>query len=214
MIAARAISLAIGYLFGLFQTGYFYSRKRDFDLRSHGSGNTGTTNTIRTMGWKAGVIVFAGDVLKAVLAILIVWLVYRNIFSDSIHVLELYAGAGAILGHDFPFYLKGKGGKGMACTAGLVFGFCPLMVPFEAALFLIPVLITRYVSLGSLFVYAGFPVCMYAFIQFGWLNIPGKDRPEMYIIAILLAVLAFWQHRANIKRLLSGTENKFGSAKK
>lgn len=214
MIAARIISLAIGYLCGLFQTGYFYGRKKDFDLRSHGSGNSGATNTVRTMGWKAGVIVFVGDVIKAMVAIFAVWMIYKNVYSGEVKLLELYAGAGAIIGHDFPFYLKGKGGKGMSCTAGLVFGFCPWMAPAEAVLFLVPVLITKYVSLGSLFVYGGFPVLMYLFCQMGWLKIAAANRAEVYIISILLAVLAFWKHRTNIKRLVTGTENKFGAAKK
>ena len=105
----RLLCVVIGYLLGLIQTGYIYGKINKIDIRKHGSGNAGTTNALRTLGWKAGVITFIGDCLKCVLAVTLV----RLLFSQNSHV-ELYAmytGLGAVLGHNFPFYLNFKGGK-------------------------------------------------------------------------------------------------------
>ena len=124
----RLAALAIGYIFGIFQTGFIYGKLQGVDIRQHGSGNTGATNTLRTFGWKGGVITFAGDCLKAVFAILLVKAVFGDYFDGDVKVLELYAGMGAVLGHNFPFYLKFKGGKGIACTAGVAFAVCPAAV--------------------------------------------------------------------------------------
>ena len=114
----RLICIVIGYLFGLVQTGYIYGKIKHIDIRKHGSGNAGATNALRTLGWKAGTITFLGDCLKCVLAVIFV----RVIFSQSAYVelLAMYSGLGAVLGHNFPFYLNFKGGKGMASTAGLI----------------------------------------------------------------------------------------------
>ena len=120
MIGARVIALGIGYLFGLFQTGYLYGKSQGIDIRSEGSGNAGTTNSLRVLGIKAGLITFAGDLCKAILAVLLVKVLFRNAYPDAVKILELYAGFGAVLGHNFPFYLKFKGGKGIACTSGMI----------------------------------------------------------------------------------------------
>ena len=210
---ARIIALVIGYACGLFQTGYLYGKKKNFDLRTHGSGNSGTTNTIRTMGWKAGGIVFLGDVLKAVIAVIVTWFVFRGQEEVDINVLELYAGAGAVLGHDFPFYLKGKGGKGMACTAGIVFSVCPILTIPEVILFFVPLFITRYVSLSSILVSIGLPVFSYFLYNVGLLRVSEAGIHEFVFLMILIGALNVFQHRSNIGRLLAGTENKLGSKK-
>lgn len=129
MIGARVIALGIGYLFGLFQTGYLYGKSQGIDIRSEGSGNAGTTNSLRVLGIKAGLITFAGDLCKAILAVLLVKVLFRNAYPDAVKILELYAGFGAVLGHNFPFYLKFKGGKGIACTSGMILAVCPLAAP-------------------------------------------------------------------------------------
>ena len=144
----RLLCVVIGYLFGLIQTGYIYGKIKNIDIRKHGSGNAGTTNALRTLGWKAGVITFIGDCLKCVLAVAII----RLIFIQDLHV-ELYAmytGLGAVLGHNFPFYLNFKGGKGIAATAGLIAAFHPYFIVVELSVFLIIFFTTHYVSLGSL----------------------------------------------------------------
>ncbi len=202
----RLICVAIGYLFGLFQTGYIYGMINHVDIRKHGSGNAGTTNALRTLGWKAGVITFIGDCLKCVLAVLLV----RFIFADSSHVelLAIYAGLGAVLGHNFPFYLNFKGGKGIASTAGLILAVHPVMFVIVAIVFITIVWFTQYVSLGSIVIMVLFVVQVVIHGQMGGFGLAGGELYEFYAIAIVLAALAIWRHRSNIKRLATGTENK------
>ena len=120
MLGARVIAVAVGYCFGLFQTGYIYGEKHGVDIRTQGSGNAGTTNTLRVLGWKAGLITFLGDLFKAIFAVLLIRFIFIGKYPDAVKILELYAGFGAVLGHNFPFYLKFKGGKGIACTSGMI----------------------------------------------------------------------------------------------
>ena len=202
----RLLCVVIGYLFGLIQTGYIYGKIKNIDIRKHGSGNAGTTNALRTLGWKAGVITFIGDCLKCVLAVAII----RLIFIQDLHV-ELYAmytGLGAVLGHNFPFYLNFKGGKGIASTAGLILAVNPIMFLIVAVVFISIVLITQYVSLASIVIMILFVIMVVVRGQSGMLFLPNGDLYEYYAIVIVLALLAIWRHRANIKGLLTGTENK------
>ena len=202
----RLICVIIGYILGLVQTGYIYGKMNHVDIRQHGSGNAGTTNALRTLGWKAGIITFVGDCLKCVLAVVIV----RLIFSQDIHVelYAMYAGLGAVLGHNYPFYLKFKGGKGIASTAGLILAVSPIQFFIVVAVFISIVLITQYVSVGSVVIMILFVIMVFVSGQSGWLHLPIGDLYEYYAIVIILAVLAIWRHRANIKRLINGTENK------
>lgn len=205
----RIICLVIGYLFGLFQTAYIYGKAHGIDIRNHGSGNAGTTNTLRVLGTKAGLIVFAGDVLKCILAVVVVRLLFGNTHPDTIYLLMLYTGAGAILGHNFPFYLNFKGGKGIAATAGLILSFHPYFIPVGVVLFFGTFLITHYVSLGSLLVYAGFMIEMVICGQLGvFEGMTQVQLYELYAVAAFLTVMAYWKHRENIGRLLKGNERK------
>ena len=208
----RVICLAIGYVCGLLQTGYLIGKINHIDIRKEGSGNAGSTNALRVMGWKAGLLTFAGDVLKCVIAILIV----RYLFEDSefVPLLAMYAGAGATLGHNFPFYLKFKGGKGIAVLAGLVISTKVWMSPIPLAAFLIAVIFTRYVSLGSLLAYTMVFLEVVTCGELGCFGMEAAYRYELYILLFALTVLAWYRHKANIGRLLSGTENRFGSKKK
>ena len=126
-IISRIISVAIGYIFGLFQTGYLYGKSKGIDIRTQGSGNAGTTNSLRVLGAKAGAITFIGDLLKAILAVLVVHFIFKDIDPEYTKLYELYAGFGAVLGHNFPFFLKFKGGKGVATTGGVMFALDPRM---------------------------------------------------------------------------------------
>lgn len=202
----RLICVAIGYLFGLFQTGYIYGMINHVDIRKHGSGNAGTTNALRTLGWKAGAITFIGDCLKCVLAVLLV----RFIFADSsrIELLAIYAGLGAVLGHNFPFYLNFKGGKGIASTVGLILAVNPVMFFIVAIVFIAIVWFTQYVSLGSIVIMVLFVIQVVIYGQMDGFSLTGGELYEFYAIAIVLAALAIWRHRANMKRLATGTENK------
>lgn len=202
----RLLCVVIGYLFGLIQTGYIYGKIKKIDIRKHGSGNAGTTNALRTLGWKAGVITFIGDCLKCVLAVTIVQFMFIQDPHQSLYAL--YAGLGAVLGHNFPFYLNFKGGKGIASTAGLILAVNPLMFLIVAVVFIGIVLTTQYVSLASIVIMILFVIMVVVKGQSGMLLLPNGDLHEYYAIAIVLALLAIWRHRANIKRLLNGTENK------
>lgn len=208
MTGARVISVLIGYLFGLFTTGYFYSRHVNVDIRKVGSGNIGTTNTFRTLGKKAGIIVFLGDGFKGVFAVLAVWLIFKGRYPDGIKILEAYAGLGAVLGHNFPVHLKFKGGKGIATTSGMILAFCPWAVPVCMVLFALSVFVKRYVSVGSLLVCLGFFIQTVIFGQMGILGAPEQALTEIYIVVGIICILGVIRHSSNIKRLINGTENK------
>ena len=123
----RIICLAIGYVCGLLQSGYLVGKLHHIDIRKSGSGNAGSTNALRVMGWKAGLMTFAGDVLKCFAAVLIVRGLYHG--SNCLALLMMYAGAGVTLGHNFPFYMKFKGGKGIAVSFGVLLALFPIWKP-------------------------------------------------------------------------------------
>lgn len=208
----RVIALVIGYGFGLIQTGYLYGRFKHMDIRQHGSGNAGSTNVLRVMGKKAALMVFLGDYLKAVIAMCLVRLIFRN--SASPDLLSLYAGLGVTLGHNFPCYLHFKGGKGIASLAGIMTAMDLRVTLVCFIFFTVSVFVTRYVSLGSVLVSVSFFVSLVVFEQMGSYRVALSSRPEFYILGAVLMCLALWRHRANIKRLLSGTESKLGASKK
>lgn len=215
-IVQRIICLVIGYAFGLFQTGYIYGKLHGIDIRKEGSGNAGTTNALRVLGKKAGVITYAGDMLKAVLAATVVRLIFGDSHKDIIMVLVLYCGLGVILGHNFPFYLGFKGGKGIAASSGVIvaLGYWPLIL-LGFCTFMVVTIISRYVSLGSLVMMTGF---MVEFIIFGINDmVPGlypAELIEAIVIVVVITLLAFWRHRANIGRLIHGNERKLWGGKK
>ena len=212
-MVARLTALVIGYAFGLFQTGYLYGKSKGIDIRSEGSGNAGTTNSLRVLGVKAGLITFLGDLFKAILAVALVHFLFREKYPQAVKVLELYAGFGAVLGHNFPFYLKFQGGKGIACTSGMILAVCPLAAPFCLFLFITSIAVTRYVSLGSILVVCSYLAQVILFGQLGYLGVVPEYLPEFYVVSACFTAMGLWRHRANIKRLLTGTENKFGVRK-
>ena len=204
----RIFCLLIGYVFGLFQTAYIYGRLHGIDIRNYGSGNAGTTNTLRVFGTKAGLLVLLGDIMKCILAVVITGVIFGDSHPDMVYLLKMYTAAGAIIGHNFPFYLKFKGGKGIAATAGLILSFHPYLIPMGVILFLGALFLSHYVSLGSLLVYAGFMIELVVLGQMGIFGMTQALLTEMYVIAGLLTIMAYWKHRENIKRLLSGSERK------
>ena len=130
----RILCVLIGYICGLFQTSYLYGKVHGIDIRNYGSGNAGTTNALR------------------VIAVVIVHLIFGKSHPEMIRLLGMYAAAGTILGHNFPFYLNFKGGKGIAATAGLLLSFDLRLTLVAAIVFLAVFFLTHYVSLGSLLV--------------------------------------------------------------
>ena len=147
--------------------------------------------------------------LKCIAAVWLVRLTFGNSYPDMIYLLCLYTGAGAILGHNYPFYMNFKGGKGIAATAGLILAFHPYFIVMGVIVFFGIFLTTHMVSLGSLLVYAGFVIEM---IICGQSDVFGEMTQmqlyEMYAISGLLAGMAYWKHRENIVRLLHGNERK------
>ena len=211
----RIICLLIGYVFGLFQTAYFYGKMHGIDIRQHGSGNAGTTNTLRVLGTKAGLIVLAGDCIKCMAAIWVARLIFGASHPDTIYLLSLYAAAGAILGHNYPFYMGFKGGKGIAATAGLILAFHPYFIIMGVVIFFGIFFTTHYVSLGSLLVYLGLIIEMVICGQTGlFAGMTQAQLYEMYALTLALAVMAYWKHRENIVRLIHGNERKTYLTKK
>ena len=208
----RILCLAICYVFGLFQTGYLYGKLHKIDIRNYGSGNAGTTNALRVLGKKAGLIVFLGDFFKTVFACLLVRILFKG--NPSLDMYVLYAGVGVILGHNFPCYLHFKGGKGIASTAGILVAMDWRITLVCAVIFLASVILTRYVSLGSILVVVAFLAQIIFYGLGGSYQVAPENMTEFFCVAAFVTLMAIWRHRANIKRLLSGTENKLWGNKK
>lgn len=208
--------LVIGYAFGCFSTGYIVGKMNGHDIREEGSGNIGTTNALRTMGAKGGAITFGGDLLKAFIPTLVVRFLCSRVFGmepDATYLFTLIVGLGVVVGHNFPFYLHFKGGKGIAVSAAVIVASASnsvtgwSMIGIFLALFIIIVGITRYVSLGSLVVVWFFPI--YTVLMYR----ESGCFPVILIVSLLFTILAYVKHSGNIKRLLNGTERKLGEKK-
>ena len=209
----RVICLVMGYVFGLFQTGYLYSKSHGIDIRNYGSGNAGSTNILRVMGVRPGAIVFVGDAGKMILACLLT----RALFGgqkEMIYLYLLYTGFGVILGHNYPFYMGFKGGKGIAASAGLLASVDIPVGLVCLAVFALTVYKTRYVSLGSILVMITMLIgcVLHCLFGDGYGLLPERCM-EFVILTVLISGMGIWRHHTNIKRLLSGTENKVGSKK-
>ena len=221
-ILARFVCLVCGYLFGIIQTAYIYGRLHGIDIRQHGSGNSGTTNALRVLGKKAGLIVFLGDLLKGVVACSLTHIILDMInlpgVSDNKYLFVLYMGFGVVLGHNFPFYMQFKGGKGIAATSGMIIGLWDWrLIVILLAVFIISVAVTKYVSVGSILIMSGFFILYTIFAIMGDYNFAERAKLiESIVVAGVIAGLAIFRHRANIKRLIAGTEHKlsFSSDKK
>lgn len=195
----------IGYLLGSFSPAYFIGKiTKKIDIRNYGSGNLGSTNVLRTLGVREALITFVLDTLKGLLSLLIAVSIFGNTYSAYETVAMLVAGVGAILGHNFPFYLGFKGGKGIATA----FGIALFLNPFGAVCLLliewVVVLSSGYVSLASV-------ICcvLYPFVV-NFLHIEGYTANiYTWILCIFIGALAVIRHIPNIKRLIAGKENKF-----
>ena len=204
----RIVCLLIGYVCGLFQTSYIIGRLHKTDIREHGSGNAGTTNALRTFGKKAGALTLLGDLLKCVAAIVLVRLIFGDTYGDILPLLAVYAAAGCILGHNFPIYLGFRGGKGVAASVGFVLAFDWRIFVICAVVFFGLFFLTHYVSLCSLSAYLTALVAMIVLGQMGAYPMDSAHITEMYLVMAALTALAFFRHRANIGRLIKGTESK------
>lgn len=203
MVWRIILCLLCGYGFGCISTGYIVGKMNHVDIRDYGSGNIGTTNTLRTLGKKAGAITYLGDVAKAMIPMLIArFVIFKG--EPYAELLGLYVGLGVAIGHNFPFWLHFKGGKGIAVTSGVMAAHDPLAIPLYLVSFVISVAVTKYVSVGSLVIVTLFPI---------WIAVMDHNKPHFVhtlIVSIVFTALAFLRHRQNLIRLKNGNENKIG----
>ncbi len=199
-IIYNLIFLVVAYLLGSINTSIIISKIMiGEDIRKHGSGNAGATNTLRTVGKKGALFVVIGDVLKAVIALL-----FAKFAPFSTSNALYMAGLGAVLGHNFPLYFRFKGGKGIIVSLVAILFADPILGLITFAVAIAIMAITRYVSLGSILGAVIFAVLALVF---------RNGNKDFVVFAIMLAILAIYMHRTNIARLVSGTENKLGSKK-
>ena len=193
--------IAAAYLVGAVPFGVIVSRifDRNVDLRKVGSGNIGATNVARALGKWAGILTLLLDVGKAIFAMALT----RMVMGASADGWLALAGAAVFIGHVFPVYLRFKGGKGVATALGVVAFLSPVILLKLGVLFGVVFFFTRYVSLGSLCAAVGLPLAM---------ALAGKP-PSFLALAIFIAVVVFFTHRQNIRRLLAGNEPRFGASK-
>ena len=207
----------LGYFLGSMLFGYRITwLLKGVDIRKLAEDeNPGTYNAFVFGGFWCGILTLLADMGKGYLPVIL----YRQNYSTEELIFALVMAA-PVFGHAFSIFHGRKGGKGIAVMAALAVSNCFWHLPYSVLMFFItlvffavPVVVTRYISLGSLLAYAAFFIEMVVFGQLGWFGMEQAYLYELYILVFLLTALAWWRHRANIKRLLNGTENKFGSGK-
>lgn len=201
------IGVLVAYLLGSIPTAVWYGRVfHGVDIRNHGSGNAGATNSLRVLGKKAGVIVLLIDLLKGYLAVSLASIVIQNSDFQPVGYIVPFLGLAVVIGHIFPVFAQFKGGKGVATSLGVILAIHPLATLICVILFLLIVFATKYVSLGSMLGALAFPVQL---VSGFW----GLQPTTIVIFGFILAVLLIITHHENVKRLLAGNENKFGAKK-
>lgn len=198
---------AIAYLLGSVPWGWLVGRLNGIEIRDHGSGNIGATNVLRVVGKPWGVAVFALDALKGLAAVRIAIFLAATtgLVPNIVEAYGLLAAAGCIIGHTFPVWLRFKGGKGVATSAGALIGVAPLAALSISLVWVITFYTTRYVSLASITAATSLPV---AVVALRWLGI-AHGRVLLYF-SIVMAALVVWRHRTNISRLLNSQEPRSG----
>jgi glycerol-3-phosphate acyltransferase PlsY len=206
MWATSLLIFIVAYLFGSFPAGYVAGRIRGIDVRRHGSGNIGATNVLRVVGKPWGLAVFFVDALKGFLAVRIaVFLVQRNpAANEYADFFAIFAAAACVIGHSFPVWLGFKGGKGVATSAGSIFGVMPIAAITIFGVWVIVFLATRYVSLASIIAALALPIAVALLSRFG----VARGAVLLYF-SLAMTCLVVWRHRSNISRLLTGTEPRF-----
>jgi glycerol-3-phosphate acyltransferase PlsY len=209
-ILAYVVVALAAYLLGSIPSGYLAGRAKGIDIRTVGSGNIGATNAFRILGKTAGSLVLAADALKGWIAVEVVpRLVMRLFFGgadgrgDELEFLRILAGVVAILGHNYTFWLRFKGGKGIATSAGVLIALVPVALLVILITWIVVALATKYVSVASIAASAVLPFATW-FAHYGL---------TLTVITALMAALAIFKHKANIMRLMNGTENKIGGKK-
>ena len=204
-IVSYAITAALAYLLGSIPTGFIVAQLKGVDIRAVGSGNIGATNVLRALGKPAGILVLFVDMLKGWLAVVVLTRLVLLAFGlarngTTLEAAEIIAGAAAILGHNYTCWLQFKGGKGIATSAGVLLALVPWALLIIAAIWTSVCMATRYVSLASVAASAALPFA-------SWLT---RESLTRVIVTAAMAVLAIYKHKGNIRRLLDGTEPRFG----
>lgn len=208
-VLAYIIVAVAAYLLGSIPTGYLVAKAKGIDIQKAGSGNIGATNAMRVLGKPAGIFVMVVDALKGFVAVVLIsyligfWLSQgkRGNYEEEIaYRLPVVAGIFAVLGHNYTCWLKFKGGKGIATTAGVYLALAPVALLIALAIFILSIVVTRYVSVGSIAAAAVLPVAV-------WFN---RGNLFLEVVTIALCALAIYKHKSNIKRLMAGTESRFG----
>jgi glycerol-3-phosphate acyltransferase PlsY len=210
------VILVLSYLLGSIPSGLIVGRVRGVRLEEHGSGNAGTTNALRVLGTGAGLLVLAVDVLKGVLAVAVVSRIRLGeglpeaLGPQADAWVMVLAGIAAMLGHVFTvigllFYGNLRGGKGVATAAGMLLGLVPTAVGVAFLLFTGVVALTRFVSLGSILAALSIPLTLLVERALGF-DVPGP----VFLVTVAIPLFILYTHRANVQRLLAGTENRFG----
>lgn len=203
-IGAYSLAVVLSYLIGSLPTGYLAGKARRIDIRAAGSGNIGATNVFRVLGKAAGISVLLVDGIKGFAAARWVPLLVLQFFAgESRENLALAAGAGAVLGHVYTCWLKFQGGKGIATSAGVGLAWAPAACATTLGIWGIVFIRTRYVSVASIVAAVVLPIAVWCF----------GGGPTMTCVMTAMAVLVIYKHKANIRRLLAGTENRAGTAK-
>jgi len=208
-IILLSLSIIIGYLLGSINFAIIIGKVfYNTDVRQHGSGNAGATNTLRTIGKKAAIFTTIGDLVKGIIACLIGMLLFKGEYPSLGLIL---AGSAAILGHNWPIYFKFKGGKGVLTSLAVMLMVAPIPSLICLGFFIIIVVATRFISLGSIVAAGILPLLV--FFLGDMLNSQSGLNPTTYF-SIFVAILLIFRHKANILRLIKGTESRFGSKKK
>ncbi len=202
--------LLLGYLVGSFPTAILIGkivRGWDFDIRNEGSGNAGGTNVFRVLGWLPGLIVMVIDVYKGFVATLWVsqWQPFGTAYIDST-VMPILCGLAAVCGHIWTVFANFRGGKGVGTAGGMIIALYPLAAVICLVIFVAVVYLTRYVSVGSMVAALSLPVVLWLMQVFFNNEVPDA----LFQFSILVGVLIVFTHRKNIRRLIEGTENRFG----
>ncbi|MFN7139798.1 MAG: glycerol-3-phosphate 1-O-acyltransferase PlsY [Limisphaerales bacterium] len=204
------IAVAIAaYLLGSIPTGYLVAKAKGIDIRSVGSGNIGATNVFRILGKKAGIFVLTVDALKGFVAAWLLPIIAVRFHPDAetsaalFEWLRIVAGISAILGHNYTCWLNFKGGKGIATSAGVLIALFPQAFVVCLVVWIVVFLVSKYVSLASILAAACLPFAAWFF----------QSSTRMIVVAVLMGGLAIYKHKANIQRLMNGTENRFGKKK-
>ena len=202
-----AFLIVLAYLIGSIPTAVWVSSKiYGIDIREHGSGNAGATNTFRILGAKAGSGVMLGDMLKGFIAVKLALLSNFSIQSEAITNLQIVLGLVAVVGHIFPIWADFRGGKGIATLFGMILSIQPLVAVSLIGVFVLILFLTRYVSLSSITASIAFPVLI--------LFIFHEPEISYRVFALATACLVVLTHHKNITRLLAGNESKVKSFRK